>query len=307
MLAPESCTPTHIQFVDIAGLVRGASQGEGLGNKFLGHIREADALVHVVRCFEDEQVAHVDGRIDPVGDVEIVETELMLADLEAAETAKGQLEKTLRADPKGPERVKYDLTIRILEGLGEEVPVRSLGLNADEWRHIESYHFLTGKAVLYLANVGEEDLPGGGPAVQTLQDRFGADRVLAVSAQIESEMMELPEDDRVVFLEEMGLAEIGLDRLIAEGYKLLNLITFYTVANHKLRAWQLEKQTGAPRAAGKIHSDMETGFIRAEVVAYKDLMDSQGMDGVRGLGKLRTEGKDYLVQDGDVVQFLFKA
>ena len=306
VLSPLSCTPTHIQFVDIAGLVRGASRGEGLGNQFLAHIREADALIHVVRCFEGEQIAHVDGRIDPIEDIAVVETELMLADLDTGNQVLTRLEKILRSAPRGPEKAEFKVVSKIIEGLKENVPIRSLGLNLDEKRLIATSHFLTGKEVLYLANVGEEDLPEGGLWVEKLKAHLGDHRVLAVSAQIESEMVELPGEDREIFLEELGLDEMGLNRLVLEGYGLLHLITFYTVANQKLQAWQLEQGTAAPQAAGKIHSDMEAGIIRAEIVGYEDLMASKGMEKARSSGQLRTEGKEYVIEDGDVVQFLFK-
>ncbi|MCZ6633709.1 MAG: redox-regulated ATPase YchF, partial [bacterium] len=201
LLSPLSCTPTHIRFVDIAGLVRGASRGEGLGNQFLAHIREADALAHVVRCFEDEQIVHVDGRIDPIEDIAVVETELMLADLDTGNQVLTRLKKVLRSDPRAPEKAEFELVSRVVESLKENVPIRSLGLNSDEKRWIAKSHFLTGKEVLYLANVGEEDLPEGGPWVEKLRAHLGDHRVLAVSAQIESEMMELPGEDREIFLE----------------------------------------------------------------------------------------------------------
>lgn len=306
LLKPESCTPTHIRFVDIAGLVRGASQGEGLGNKFLGHIREADALVHVVRCFDDEGIVHVDGQVNPTHDIETVETELMLADLETAENIHHRLEKIIRSNPRAPEKHAFDTIIKVREGLQKQILIRDLILNHEDREALSDFQFLTNKPVLYLANVGENDLPDGGAHVEALKARFGADRVLAVSAQIESELIDLSGDDRQAFLSDLGLAETGLNRLILTGYGLLDLITFYTMANEKLRAWQLQNGTTAPLAAGQIHSDMERGFIRAEVMSFDDLNHLGSPDKARSLGKLRTEGRDYLVQDGDVVTFLFK-
>ena len=306
LLAPESCTPTHIQFVDIAGLVRGASRGEGLGNKFLGHIREADALVHVVRCFEDEQVVHVDGRVDPIADAETVEAELMLADLETADLRQGRLEKVLRSDPRAPERLEADLLAGIMARLKEGVPVHAQGLSPDELHVMREYRFLTAKPVLYLANIAEADVPEGGSHVAQLQARFGNPHVLAISAQIESEILELLPEDRQAFLADLGLSQTGINRLVLQGYQLLNLMTFYTVANQKLQAWQQVNGTPAPGAAGRIHSDMEAGFIRAEVVSFMDLVEAGGMDPLKAAGKTRTEGKEYIVQDGDVIQFLFK-
>ncbi len=302
IIKPQTCTPTHIRFVDIAGLVRGASRGEGLGNRFLGHIREADALVHVVRCFEDDRVANVGGGVDPVRDVETVGTELILADLESAE---GALQRLRKAGPRAPEKREQDIVVRVVSELQQEVPVHALDLSEDEQRVVKGYHFLTGKPVLYLANVGEENVPEGGAYTERLKERCGPDRVLVISAQIESEIAQLPPEDREAFLSDLGLEETGVDRLILAGYRLLNLITFYTVANEKLRAWQLVEGTPAPEAAGEIHSDMEQGFIRAEVVSYGDLAAAGGMDRLREAGKIRTEGKDYPVRDGDVVQFLF--
>ncbi len=305
LLEPESCTPTHIQFVDIAGLVRGASRGEGLGNKFLAHIREADALVHVLRCFDSEQITHVDGSVDPLRDAGTVETELMLADLETAQAALHRLEKILRSDPRAPERTEHAAVQQIAAGLEEGRAVHGLDLSADERRAVKSYSFLTGKPVLYLANVLDEDLPEGGPYVARLVEQYGADRVVVVAAQIEAELAELPLEERQEFLEGLGLEEGGMQRLIASGYRLLDLITFYTVANQKLRAWQLASGTAAPQAAGQIHTDMERGFVRAEVAAYEDLAAAGSTEQLRDVGKLRTEGRDYVVADGDVIQFLF--
>ena len=306
VLAPETSTSTQIRFVDIAGLVRGASRGEGLGNKFLGHIREADALVHVVRCFEDGRVAHVDGTVAPVRDVETVEMELMLADLELAVGAQQRLEKVLRSDPRAPERTEYEAVSRVVEGLNRGVAVQAQDLADGERQALRGYHFLTGKSVLYVANADESSLPDGGDCVDGLRQRFGADRVLVISAQIESELAELALEDRLVFLADLGLTETGIDRLILAGYRLLDLITFYTVANRKLRAWQLARGTHAPEAAGEIHSDMERGFIRAEVAASSHLLAAGSLEALRETGKLRTEGRDYLIRDGDVVQFLFQ-
>ncbi|MDA0709264.1 MAG: redox-regulated ATPase YchF [bacterium] len=307
LLSPESCTPTHIRFVDIAGLVRGASRGEGLGNQFLGHIREADALVHVVRCFVDDGIVHVDGRVDPLADVETVQTELMLADLETAETAHSKLEKVARSDMRAVDKGALDLLARAVEGLRQGHFIRDLGFEGEAAEKILTYRFLTAKPTLYLANVSEDTLPTGGTDVERLRERFGCDRVLAVSGKIESELLDLTAEDRLMFLEDLGLSETGLNRLILAGYGLLNLVTFYTLAKSKLQAWQLVAGTGAQKAAGKIHSDMEKGFIRAEVAACEDLLDQGSYDKLRHLGKLRTEGRDYVVKDGDVIEFLFKA
>ncbi len=305
-LKPESCTPTYIRFVDIAGLVRGASKGEGLGNKFLGHIREADAIVHVVRCFEDDRVMHVDGRVNPIEDIETVEAELMLADLESVEQIHNRLEKILRSNPRAPEKHACDVIERVKEGLQRQICVRNLPLNAEDQKAIKGYQFLTLKPVLYLANVSESDVLEGGNYVSMLKTRFGAACVLAVSAKIEAELGDLSSEDRRAFLMDLGLGETGLIRLIIAGYTLLNLITFYTIANHKLHAWQLQQGETAPQAAGHIHSDMEKGFIRAEVLPFCDLVQMGSPEKARSAGKLRTEGRDYVMSDGDVVEFLFK-
>ena len=306
LLSPGSVTPTHIKFVDIAGLVKGASQGEGLGNKFLGHIREADALLHVVRCFEDDQISHIDEAVDPVRDIGIIDLELMLADLETAERARDRLEKILRSDPRAPEKLEHEVILKVIAGLAEEISVRDLTLKDDEAAAIRGYQFLTGKPVLYLANVSESDAIEGGELAYNLKHHVGADRVLVLASQIESEITELPLEDRQAFLSDLGLSETGITRLILAGYELLGLLTFYTCANGKLQAWQLAEGSSAPEAAGHIHTQMEEGFIRAEVSAFEDLVSAGGVTDLKGSGKLRTEGKEYLIRDGDVVEFLFQ-
>lgn len=306
ILQPESCTPTTIRFVDIAGLVKGASQGEGLGNKFLGHVREADALVHVVRCFEDPQIAHIDGKVDPLRDVEVIEAELMLADLETVEKAIPHLDKIVRTDPRSPRHLELEVIQKARQGLQAGKPVRAMELGVEEREAVMDYHFLTAKPVLFVANVAEEEAAGGGAGIATLRERLGAASVLPISAQIEAEIIELSFEERMEFLAELGLQETGIERLILAGYRLLNLITFYTSANEKLQAWQLSRGTHAPAAAGRIHSDMEEGFIRGEVTSYADLVASGSPAKLRQEGKLRTEGKDYVIEDGDVVNFLFR-
>lgn len=306
LLKPSSCTPTAIRFVDIAGLVRGASKGEGLGNRFLGTVREADALVHVLRCFAHPEVAHVEGEIDPVRDISTIETELLLADLETAERALPRLEKVVKTDPRGSEKLEYETVQMAHESLSEGRPLHSLKLTPEALSAVRSYHFLTLKPVLYVPNIDEEDLPAGGPAAAAVAAAVGADKVLPVSAQIEAELAQLSMVERREFMNELGLVRTGMERLIAAGYALLNLITFYTIANDKLQAWQIRQGTRAPEAAGAIHSDMESGFIRAEVVSFDDLVQAGGTAGVRDAGKLRTEGREYVIADGDVVHFLFK-
>jgi GTP-binding protein YchF len=308
LLRPESCTPATVQFVDIAGLVWGASRGEGLGNRFLAHIREVDAVAHVLRCFDDETVAHVEGTVDPLRDAEVVETELMLADLETCERAVGRLGHLIRSDAKRVARevvLEHDTLIRVQEGLKAGRPVRSAGLAPEEQEAIRGNHLLTAKPVLYVANVNEADAATDSPRVTALWNRYGPDRVLSVSARIEEEIGQLPPEERKVFLADLGLKETGLGRLATAGFRLLNLITFYTVANQKLRAWQVVKGTKAAEAAGKIHSDMERGFIRAEVVAFEDLVRHRTVAELHHRGMVRTEGREHEVGDGEVIHILF--
>jgi ribosome-binding ATPase len=306
LLRPQTCTPATIRFVDIAGLVRGASRGEGLGNRFLATVREADSLVHVLRCFGDEQVAHVDGSVDPWRDVETVETELLLADLESIERALPRLDKVVHTDPRSPERLRYQALVKAREALAHGTVLHEARLTPAELAELRSFSLLSLKPVLYVANVDEADLPDGGPAVERLRARFGDDRVVPVSAQIESELAQLGELERVEFRRELGMRQSGVERLIVAGYALLDLVTFYTLANEKLQAWQVRRGTPAPRAAGGIHTDMERGFIRAEVAACEQLLAAGSMHALREAGHLRTEGHDYLIGDGDVVHFLFK-
>jgi ribosome-binding ATPase len=307
LLQPASTTPTSIRFVDLAGLVRGASRGEGLGNRFLASIREADALVHVLRCFDDEEIAHVDGAVDPVRDAATVEMELLLADLECAEQALPRLEKIAQTNPRSPERHTHEVLHSIWEGLGEGVRVADMSLPEEALGDVRSFNFLTLKPVFYVANVAESELPDGGPLAQSAREHLGSARVLAVAARLEAELAQLERAERLEFMEALGMTQSGVERLALAGYALLDLITFYTMANKKLQAWQVTRGTQAPRAAGRIHGDMEEGFIRAEVVSCDDLLRDGNLAAVREEGKLRTEGRDYAVQDGDVVNFLFKS
>ena len=306
ILQPASCTPTSIRFLDIAGLVKGASQGEGLGNQFLGNVREADALVHVLRCFADPEIAHVDGAVDPLRDVETIDTELILADLETAEGSLPRLDKVVRTDPRSPQRLELEVIEKVRDNLQEGKPVRQLGLSTEEREAVRGYSFLTQKPVLFVANVAEEEVGTGGNSLPELATFLGTDRVLPIAAQIEAEIGQLPADQRQEFLADLGLAQTGIDRLILAGYQLLELITFYTIANEKLQAWQLPRNTLAPAAAGHIHSDMEEGFIRAEVARFADLTAYGSLGKLRETGKLHTEGRDYPIEDGDVVNFLFR-
>ena len=300
--------PTRISFVDIAGLVRGASKGEGLGNQFLANIREVDAIVHVLRCFEDEDITHVDGRINPVADAETVETELMLADLESLERRTEQMRK--RATGKDKEAAMLlpvmDEALALLRD-GKPVRVMLKGIAAEDLRILRSLNLLTSKPVLYVCNVEEGDAATGNAftkAVDAMAAEQNAETVI-ISAAIEAEVSQLSDDEQVEFLEALGLEETGLDRLIQAGYKLLDLITYFTAGPKETRAWTISRGTKAPQAAGVIHTDFERGFIRAEVVSYDDFVKYNGEAGAKEAGKWRLEGKEYVVQDGDVLLFRF--
>ena len=306
IIEPDECVQATIQFIDIAGLVKGASKGEGLGNMFLGHIREVDAVAHIVRCFQDEDVAHVTGDVDPTRDIDIVETELVLADLETAEKAIETRRKQLKHDPK-TNREQYDLLRHVAEDLEKGKALRNMGIDPEHLKLIHEFSFLTAKPNLYVANVSEDDLAGEGWAPEALRSRCGEDRVVSVSAKLEDELADLDPEERQEFMEDFGEHESGLIHLIHAGYRLLNYITFYTLAHNKLRAWELVDGTRAVDAAGKIHTDMQAGFIRAEVAPYEGVTRYANMKELRAKGLVRAEGRDYAVKDGDVVEFLFKA
>ena len=307
VIQPESTTPTSIRFVDIAGLVRGANQGAGLGNQFLAHVRDADALVHVVRCFDDAQISHVDGAIDPLRDIETIETELLLADLAVMEEAVPYLDKVVRSEPRSARVQELAACAKVLDGLQRGMGAAAIGLTIEEQDALAPYSLLTARPVLYAANVGEAAADAPGLWVDRLVERYGADQVLVVSAQLEAEMIDLSREERAEFIRELGLEQGGIGRLIQAGYKLLDLITFYTLANDKLQAWQLPCGEKAPRAAGRIHTDMEKGFIRAELASCDQLVAMDGWAPLKAAGQLRSEGRDYVVADGDVITFLFKA
>lgn len=308
MVEPKSVVPTAFEFVDIAGLVKGASKGEGLGNKFLAHIREVDAIVQVVRCFEDENITHVSGKVDPLSDIETINLELILADIESVEKRLERSRKNLKGgDKKVVEEVA--LLERIKEELYNDKTVRSMDLTDDEKLVIRDLHLLTVKPVLYVTNVSEGEAANAdsNPHVQKVREfakSEGAEAV-HVSAKVESEIAELEGDDKQMFLEELGLEESGLNRLIRAAYKLLGLNTYFTAGVQEVRAWTIRKGMKAPQAAGVIHSDFERGFIRAEVVSYDDLVAAGSMNVARERGQLRLEGKEYVVQDGDVMHFRF--
>ena len=307
VIQPQSTTPTSIRFVDIAGLVRGANQGAGLGNQFLAHVRDVDALVHVVRCFDDAQISHVDGAIDPLRDIETIETELLLADLAVMEKAVPHLDKVVRSEPRSTRTQELAACAKVLEGLQRGIGAAAMGLTPAERDALVAYSLLTTRPVLYAANVGEIETGAPGPWEDQLVERYGSDQVLVVSAQFEVEMAGLSKEERAEFVRELGLEHGGIERLVQAGYKLLDLITFYTLANGKLQAWQLPHGVKAPRAAGRIHTDMEKGFIRAELASCEQLITMGGWAPLKAVGQLRSEGRDYVVADGDVITFLFKA
>ena len=298
--------PTRMTFVDIAGLVRGASKGEGLGNQFLANIRECDAIAHVLRCFEDGDITHVEGRIDPVADAETIETELMLADLESVERRLAALAKKLRGGDQ--DTLDQDRLLRAaLAALEAGKPARTLVIAEEDRKQWRMLQLLTAKPVLFVCNVEEACAAEGNSQSARVAEMAAAQGAASVviSARIEEELAQLPEDEAVMFLEEMGLHEAGLDRLIKAGYALLGLQTYFTVGPKEARAWTITKGTLAPQAAGVIHGDFEKGFIRAETVAYDDYIAGNGEAGARDAGRFRVEGKTYEVKDGDVLHFLF--
>lgn len=303
---PQKTQHTTIEFVDIAGLVKGASAGEGLGNQFLGHIRSVDAVVHVVRCFDDENIVHVNGRVSPSDDIEIINTELALADLDTVEKKILRVEKLARSgDRKAKDELALYEKVRSLLEQGKKV--RNCADNDDERLWLRDMHLLTAKPVLYVANVAEDDLKGAHPFVAQVREIAASESAGAVviCGSLEAEIAELEGDEKSAFLQEMGLEESGLDRLVRAGYDLLGLITYFTAGVKEVRAWTITKGTKAPQAAGVIHSDFEKGFIRAEVIAFDDYISCNGEARAREKGLMRLEGKDYIVRDGDVMHFRF--
>ncbi|GGO59527.1 hypothetical protein SAMN05444398_109148 [Roseovarius pacificus] len=298
--------PTRMTFVDIAGLVKGASKGEGLGNQFLANIREVDAIAHVLRCFEDGDVTHVEGRVDPVEDAEVIETELMLADLESIEKRRAGLVRKLKGNDKEAQQ-QDRLLAAAQEVLEEGKPARLVEVSEDDAKAWKGLQLLTTKPILYVCNVDEGSAASGNEfsaRVEKMAAEQGAAMVI-ISAQIEEEISQLDAEEAAMFLEEMGLEEAGLDRLIRAGHKLLNLETYFTVGPKEARAWTIRVGTTAPKAAGVIHGDFEKGFIRAETIAFDDFVACKGEQGAKEAGKMRAEGKSYVVKDGDVLHFLF--
>jgi GTP-binding protein YchF len=305
IVSPEKVIPTTMEFVDIAGLVEGASKGEGLGNQFLSHIRETDAVAHVVRCFDDDDIAHVSGKTDPRSDIEIINTELALADLATVERG---LERAAKASKSGDkqEKARHAVLSRIREHLDQGLPVRSLQLDEKERQLIKELSLITMKPTMYIANVEEGGLENNPylDVVYEIAESEGS-QVVPVCAAIEAEIAQLDDDEKTEFLVDLGLDEPGLDRVIHAGYRLLGLQTFFTAGPKEVRAWTIKKGSTAPQAAGKIHTDFEKGFIRAEVVGYDDFVACKGEAGAKEAGKWRLEGKDYVMQEGDVVHFRF--
>jgi hypothetical protein len=305
---PQKVTPAAVKFVDIAGLVRGASRGEGLGNKFLSHIREVDAIAHVVRCFEDPNVVHVDGSVDPIRDIETINLELTFADLE---TLERRLEKVAKHAKSGDKQYQRELSLleQLKETLENNLPARSLQLDEEDSKIVKQLSLLTSKPVIYVANISEDDLMAGkdNDMVKKVKEYAQKERaeVISICAKIEAELADLDDAERNELLSAYGLEEPGLNRLIRAGYRLLGLITFFTAGPKEVRAWTIREGTRAPQAAGKIHSDFERGFIRAEVISYEDLMACKSQQAAKEKGLVRLEGKDYVVRDGDVIFFRF--
>ena len=305
IVEPQKVIPTTMEFTDIAGLVAGASKGEGLGNQFLANIRETDAIAHVVRCFEDSNVTHVSDNIDPTADIETINTELALSDLESVEKFLDKVSRVAKSGDKDAQRQTIVLE-KVKAHLDEAKPVRTLNLNKEELAGLYSLHLLTTKPVMYIANVDEEGFDNNPylDTVKAIAESEGA-VVVAICNKLEAEIAELEDDEKLEFLEDLGMEEAGLDRVIRAGYSLLGLQTYFTAGVKEVRAWTVKIGATAPQAAAVIHTDFEKGFIRAEIVAYQDFIDNNGENGAKDAGKWRLEGKEYIVQDGDVIHFRF--
>ncbi len=308
LVKPKKTVPTAFEFTDIAGIVKGASKGEGLGNKFLSHIRQVDAICHVVRCFADGDITHVSGKVDPIDDIETINLELILADLESVEKRIGRVEKMAKQKDKEA-MAEFEVLSKLKAAFESDQPARAIDFSDDQLKIVKQLHLLTSKPVLYVANVGEDDLvdPSGNEYVKKVMDYAEKDNaeVIIISARIEEEIAVLDDDEKAMFLEELGIEESGLDQLIRAAYHLLGLATYFTAGEQEVRAWTFKKGMKAPQCAGIIHTDFEKGFIRAETVSYEDLRDAGSMTAAKEAGKVRLEGKEYLVQDGDVIHFRF--
>lgn len=308
VVKPQKTVPTTFEFTDIAGIVKGASKGEGLGNQFLSHIRQVDAICHVVRCFEDENITHVSGKVDPIDDIETINLELILADLETVNRRYERVEKLARQKDKEAVQ-EFNVITKLKDALENEKPARMVELTEEEQKIAKQLHLLTSKPILYVANVSEDDITDieNNELVNKVKEYAKKDnaKVIVVSAKIEEEIAELDPEEKEMFLSELGIEESGLDQLIKAAYDLLGLGTYFTAGEKEVRAWTFKKGMKAPEAAGIIHSDFERGFIRAETVSYEDLMEAGSMAKARENGKVRLEGKDYIVQDGDIIHFRF--
>ncbi|MGE8204788.1 redox-regulated ATPase YchF [Heyndrickxia sp. NPDC080065] len=308
LVQPKKTVPTAFEFTDIAGIVKGASKGEGLGNKFLSHIRQVDAICHVVRCFADGNITHVSGKVDPIDDIETINLELILADLETVDKRISRVEKMAKQKDKEA-MAEYEVLAKLKEALESDKPARSVEFSEEKAKLVKGLHLLTSKPILYVANVGEEEIadPSNNEYVQKVRDyakNEGAE-VIVICAKIEEEIAELEDDEKAMFLSELGIEESGLDQLIKAAYSLLGLATYFTAGVQEVRAWTFRKGMKAPQCAGIIHTDFEKGFIRAETVSFEDLMAGGSMAAAKEAGKVRLEGKEYLVQDGDVMHFRF--
>ena len=308
MYNPDRTIPTTFEFTDIAGLVKGASTGEGLGNKFLSHIREVDAVVEVVRCFDDKNIIHVDGSVDPIRDIEIINLELILLDLEIIENRINKIAKKVQTSKNKEDIAEYNLLTKIKENLEKNIPIRKVDISKDEKKILSSFNLITAKPIIYVANVSENDIITGENEYVTLVKEYAKkenSEVVVICAKIESELAEFELEEKTEFLEELGIEESGLSSLIKSTYSLLGLATFFTVGSDEVKAWTFRKGMKAPECAGIIHTDFEKGFIRAEVMSYNDLIECGNELKVKEKGKLRLEGKEYLMQDGDICHFRF--
>jgi len=308
MYTPDRTIPTTFEFTDIAGLVKGASTGEGLGNKFLSHIREVDAIVEVVRCFDDKNIIHVDGDVDPIRDIEVINLELIFSDLEIIDNRINKIGKKAQTSKNKDDLKEYELLIRLKDALEKNIPARKVELDSDEQKLISGFRLITAKPIIYVANVSEEDLvAGGNNYVQAVKDyaKNETSEVVMICAKIESELAELELEEKTAFLQDLGIEESGLASLIKSTYLLLGLATYFTVGSDEVKAWTFKKGMKAPACAGIIHTDFEKGFIRAEVMSYNDLIECGSELKVKENGKMRLEGKDYIMQDGDICHFRF--
>lgn len=308
MYMPNKTIPTTFEFTDIAGLVKGASTGEGLGNKFLSHIREVDAIVEVVRCFDDKNIIHVDGKVDPIRDIEVINLELIFSDLEIIDNRINKIAKKAQTSKNKDDLIEYNLLLRIKENLEKNIPARKLDFSEEELKILSSFRLITAKPIIYVANVDEDTIMAGeNEYVKEVREYAKKENteVVMICAKIESELAELELEEKTAFLKELGIEESGLSSLIKSTYSLLGLATYFTVGPDEVRAWTFKKGMKAPACAGLIHTDFEKGFIRAEVMSYQDLIDCGSEVKVKESGKMRLEGKDYLMQDGDICHFRF--